>query len=380
MYILQPNNFVFRNGLKKSKGRAFHFVLNSMFIISAILMANCSNKGNGELGVPLEDMADVVNQFETASELTPEWKLESSDHKLTVYTTQDSIENYSSMALILYHDGSETKAVSEESWRKKYNLKDSEPCPLFSNGHCHLYTVESKLMPESPIYVIVTEDLLDEKYTSEDSELKGNRVCVYAHAYRIKDGQLQPENAFNIDGKMSFISERDTTLWIEWVHDVPSLWPSQYDKKARTLEIASVDPETSSSSIVFTKKKWQYDDKLGFLFREISSIVDYKFDQMYYTTAMSEKFPKHKVQISSDGCCEYQYAAWQAKRSWASKPSIIIEGGEQNEKDGSFHFRSKDGFEYVVFQNPSPEGPAPSITAIEVRKGGKIIYREETEY
>ena len=50
------------------------------------------------------------------------------------------------------------------------------------------------------------------------------------------------------------------------------------------------------------------------------------------------------------------------------------------EKDGSICFKSKDGYEYVVFLDTHPEGYWPSLSALEVHRNGKVIYREEAEH
>ena len=165
-------------------------------VYGVISLISCQNSDSINVGIPVEDVYSVIQEFDRQAEYQPGWKLESDDHKLTIYTTADSIEGYSSLCAVLYHDGNQTKVVSESLWRKKYNLKPDDYCPLFSNYHSKLYTVQNKIKSEDPIYVLVTEELLENCYG------KNNGMCVYAHAYSIKDGQLQPENAFSNEGKL----------------------------------------------------------------------------------------------------------------------------------------------------------------------------------
>ena len=347
--------------------------------ICLVLMTGCSIQRSkySELVIPAGELASVIEEFESKCDNYNDWKLESDDHKLTVDTIQDSIAGYPSMCLVLYHDGSETKVISEQAWRKKYGIKDDAPCPLFSNGHRRLYTIENKLTPDTPVYVLVTEDLLGD-FSTVDGELEIDDMCVYAHAYIIKDGLLQPKEVFCSDGNYSYITEKDTTMWVEWLDDIPSVWPAQYDKQTRSLEIGRVETVSMLNSVMMDKNCWRYDDKLGFVSANEPFFTDYYIDEMGpYIVSKSELFSKYKIQINYDGCYYYQYASWSADSTWASEPSIVVTGGVKNEKNGSIHFKSKDGYEYVVFFDSHPEGEWPSLSALEVRRNGKIIYREE---
>ena len=353
------------------------------FFICLVLISGCSSQKSkyDELYIPVSELASVIDEFESECDNYKDWKFESDDHKLTIYTVQDSIEGYPSLCLVLYHDGNETKAVSEKAWRKKYGIKESEPCPLFSNGHSRLYTVENKLTKDAPVYVLITEDLLDNEYSTMDGEQKTDGMCVYAHAYTIIDGQLQPKDVFRSEGKYNYITERDTTMWVEWLTDMPSVWPSRYDKQTRELEIGKVETYTSLHSVMLDRKYWRYDDKLGFCSIDEPSAPDYYINEMGpYIVAKSELFPKYKIQVNYDGNYEYQYASWPVGSTWSSKPSIVVTGGVKNEMDGSIHFKSKDDYEYVVFFDSHPEGLWPSLSALEVQRKGKVIYREEAEY
>lgn len=384
MDIPLAHNIGIRHGLKGYKGKLTIISHKTgvcgvfFFFVCLVLMSGCSTQKSkyDELAIPVGDLASIIEEFESRCDNYNEWKLESDDHKLTVYTVQDSIAGYPSMCLVLYYDGSETKVVSEQAWRKKYDIKDDAPCPLFSNGHRRLYTVENKLTPDNPVYVLVTEDLLGD--STVDGELEVDDMCVYAHAYTIKDGLLQPKEAFCSDGNYSYITEKDTTMWVEWLDDIPSVWPAQYDKHTRSLEIGRVETVSVLNSVMIDKNSWRYDDKLGFVSANEPIFTDYYIDEMGpYIVAKSELFSKYKIQINYDGCFYFQYASWPANRTWSSEPSIVVTGGEKDVKDSSIHFKSKDGYEYVVFLDPHPEGQWPSLSALEVRRNGKVIYREE---
>jgi len=377
------------HGLKEFKGNSSRLSLKAgvgqlfSIFICLLLMSSCSNQKSkyDELGIPVGELASVIDEFELECDSYSDLKLESDNHKLTVYTVRDSIEGYPSLCLVLFHDGNETKAVSEKAWRKKYGIKDDEPCPLFSIGHRALYTVEDNLRKDAPIYVLVTEDLLDEVYSSPDKSFTTSGMCVYAHAYTIQDGQLKPKEIFRSEGKNSYITDRDTTMWVEWLHDIPSVWPARYDKQTRVLEISKVRTYSLLHSVMLDSECWRYDDKLGFcLINEPTSLNNIIYEMGEYVVAKSELFPKHKIQINFDGDYEYQYASWPVSKAWTSEPSIIVSGGRKNEMDGSIHFKSTDGYEYVVFLDAHPEGLWPSLRALEVHRNGKVIFREEAEF
>ena len=353
----------------------------SVFLLVAILcVQSCFNKDNESMGVPIEEMIDIANHFEEICETYTEWKLESSDHKLTIYTSQDSIPGYASMCLVLYHDGNQVKAVTEENWRTFQGLKSDEPCPLFSNGHRHLYTINNKLEPNNPLYIIVTEDILDSEYVSIVDETKADGMCIYAHAYTIKDGLLQPKKLFYYDDKYSYVTKSDTTQFVDWVHDIPSMWPSRFDNESQSLEIAKVYPSSMMSGMLITKTIWEYDEKLGFRTNKETKITELLSDSLGYTLVMTEMLPNHKVKINFDGISENQYMSWPADSAWTSEPALILTDDLSGEKEDSYHFLSEDGYEYVVFINRTPEGMFPGISALEVRKNGIIISREEAEY
>lgn len=386
---LAINDIVICPGLKgykvKSSSISHKIGVEGLFyvFICLVLMSGCSTQKSkyDELGVPVGELASVIDEFESRCDNYSDWKLESDDYKLTIYTIQDSLEGYPSKCLVLYHDGNETKAVSEEVWRKKYGIKDHEHCPLFSNGHRRLYTIENKLKKDAPVYVLVTEDLLEKEYSTMDGEIATDGMCIYAHAYTIQDGQLQPKEVFCSEGKYSYITECDTTMWVEWLSDIPSIWPAQYDKQTRSLEIIRVETFSILHSLMYDKNCWRYDDKLGFMPVDEPSITENYINEMSpYIVAKSELFPKHKIQVNYDGNYEYQYASWPADSTWTSEPSIVVTGGLKNEKDGSICFKSKDGYEYVVFLDTHPEGYWPSLSALEVHRNGKVIYREEAEH
>lgn len=348
-----------------------------LFSASLLLLLGCKNSGDN-VSVPLEEMSDVVSEFEHyCVEYDEEAKLESSDHRLTVYAVSDLNDDYDSNCLVLYYVDGAAKVVSEQLWRKKYGLRDDDPCPLFSNGHKLLYTVESDLNPDSPTYVIVTVERLEDAYISTGGEV-ADGMCLYAHAYRIKDGQLQPENTFTRDGEKDYLTERDTTEWVEWVQELKSVWPAHFDKKAKRLEIADLSEE--GAGIIFGKDVWNYDDKIGFVYGHWEPVTEDTYYEYPYTLTMSEQFPKHKVQISTDGDGNYQYAAWDAKKSWASKPSVIVCCGVDDIENDCYRFQTDDGYEYIVHKNPYSDDVYSYIEELEVRKNGTVIYRETIEY
>lgn len=345
-------------GYKETSSTISHKTsVGGLFCIIFFLMPCCSTPKSkyDELYIPIGELATVIDEFESECDNYSDWKLERYDHELAVYTVQDPIEGYSSMCLVLYHNRNETKPVSEKIWRNKYGIKGGKPCPLFSNGHSRLYTVENKLTKEAPVYVLFTEDLLDNEYSTMDGEQKTDGICVYAHTYPIIDGQLQHKDVFLSEGKYNYITERDTTMWAEWLTDMPCVWPARYDKQTMELEIGKVETYSILHSVMLDRECWRYDDKLGLCPINEPSAPDYYISEMVSSiVAKSELFPKYKIQVNYDGNYEYQYASWPVPSLWASEPSNVVTGGVKNEKDGSIHFKSKEDYEYVVFFNSHP--------------------------
>jgi hypothetical protein len=281
------------------------------------------------------------------------------------------------MCLVLYDNGKQTVAVSEYAWRKKYHIKPDEVCPLFSNGHRRLYTINNYLHPESPTYVLVTQDFVEDKLSHVTGQENYDEMCVYAHAYTIQNGQLQPKEIFRYNGMCSYITDSDTTMWVEWLNDIPDVWPAKYDKQTRTLEISTLKTYSVMHSVMLYRKRWSYDDKTGFRLNRDYEEFGYKIGEIYpYIVAMSELFSKYKIQINYDGCLYYQYMSWPSDSTWSAEPSTFITGGVRDDKESSIIFKSKDNYEYVVYFDSHPEGLWPSISAIEIRQGGKIIYND----
>lgn len=329
-----------------------------------------------QFGVPKEDMLDIINQFEAVCESNPEWKLESDDGKLTVYCSVDTpIEGYASNTLVIYHDGNQSLVIPEEQWRHKYHLSKGEYCPLFSDLHYKLFTIENKLSPETPVYVIVTSEVLDDEYKNEDVSIDG--MWSFAHAYTIRNGELQQEKIFMNETGMSYMTDRDTTFFLDWVHDVESVWPATYNKKDRILSFALISPRDYMFTTSFTNEEWKYDDKLGFrkAFEETDISYDSKTDDYSEIAAMTELLPRHKVRIAYDSMGNYQYAAWPKKSSWKSKPSIVLNKGEWIDPD-YYLFKSQDGYEYRVYMDLDTKNVGFSIKSVEVWKQGKQVYHE----
>jgi hypothetical protein len=158
------------------------------------------------------------------------------------------------------------------------------------------------------------------------------------------------------------------------------MWPSRFDNESQSLEIAKVYPSSMMSGMLITKTIWEYDEKLGFRTNKEPKITELLSDSLGYTLVMTEMLPNHKVKINFDGISENQYMSWSADSAWTSEPALILTDDLSGEKEDSYHFLSEDGYEYVVFINRTPEGMFPGISALEVRKNGIIISREEAEY
>lgn len=110
---LAINDIGIRQGLMGLKGKSSTLShkagVGGLFCIFVylVLMSGCSTPKSkyDKLGIPVGELASVIDEFESQCANNSDWKLESDDHKLTVYTVQDSIDGYPSMCLVLYYDG-----------------------------------------------------------------------------------------------------------------------------------------------------------------------------------------------------------------------------------------------------------------------------------
>lgn len=359
--------------------KLFFRILAIAFICGSVV--GCGNKKSADSTALVKDLSGVISECEKLSSKYPSKKLESNDHKITIYITSDSIEGYNSPCLVLFNDGNEVKAVSEEEWRKKYNLKDTEYCPLFSDEHKNIYTVTNKQNSDSPLYVIVTERSLKDAYKAADNKTMEYGLKTYAHAYRIIDGMLQPDSVFKHDGAKDYMIQTPMTLDLFWVH-MSGIWPSNYDPDTRTLKMAEYEVDAVSYTSKHYYTEYKYDDQLGFSEGDRKSWFSEDVMKNHpYVAAMTE-FPKHKIAITCalspsdtyDSTYTYYLTMWPSEAKWTDKPSVVA-SGFLDRKDGALGiFNTKDNCKYVVnFATHLKDSP---IKDIELYKDGKFIERE----
>ena len=348
-----------------------HLFISGLFIVAFYA---CQNQKNGGIAMPLDEVASVVNSIENNLDYGGYGKLESDDGRLTIYTSVDSLSDYPSQCVVLYHDGEQTVAVSEAKWRKKHGIKDDEPCALFDWGQSKLFTVENRLDKEHPIYIVVTVELNEREGGYPDE------TRTSAQAYTIKEGELQPVKAFCENGEFLYEAKNYIGYVHDWTYELPSIWPAVYDAQSRTLRLAGVDDMGRGHLLYYSE--WKYDDKMGFQKKDDVYMLDEDYMVDASIWSMTERLPRHKVLLAYCWSAneDFLYASWPASAKWTDKPSVIVKNGTEDAENACYHFPSKDGYEYVVFVDPHPEGSSPSIEAVEVRKNGKTISREEIEY
>ena len=343
-------------------------------ISAVLLLTGCKSKKANDIAVYVDD--EIMSRIQSMENELP-WgvtsKLESDDDKLTIYTSYDQDD-----CLVLYHDGTQTLAVDKERWIKKYGSEDEDVCPLFNVRQSKLYTIQQDLMPGNTIYLVITNELHEDvfKGTVYDDP---DGMSVSANAYTIKDGKLQPAPVFQTsDGPKSSV-ETTVAPWMDWVTDVQSLWPGEYDEIDEVLRLGEIDPMGHSWSYGFMV--WKYDPKLGFISHDFEPYQEGNLWD-HRIIAATERLPRHKVSVDAiDGSDKFRYAVWNQYDDWTDKPSLVLENGSHRAQDDSYHFVSNDGYEYLVYLDPDTENQmGPSIVALEVRRKGKNLSREEAVF
>lgn len=359
--------------------RFIFFILD--FALLYGLVVSCGFKKSSNAAIPVKELSEVIDECEKLSSKYLSMKLVSSDSMITVYNTHDSIEGYSSPCLVLYNDGKDMKAIKEEDWRKKYNLKDTEYCPLFSDDHKEIYTISNTQDPNNPLYVIVTGRSFENVYIAADNKTKENGIRTYAHAYRIKEGMLKPDSVFTIDGAKDYMIQTPMAPDLFWVH-TSGIWPSGYDSDTRTLRIAEYEVDAISYTSRHYYTEYRYDNQFGFSEGERKSLFNEdKMKDHPYVAALTE-FPKHKIAITCalspnftyDSTYTYYLTMWPSEAKWTDKPSLVATGILDRTNTASGIFKSKDNNAYIVnFATHLKDSP---IKDVEMYKGGKFIERE----
>lgn len=340
----------------------------------ALLLTGCnSNKANDTADYLNDELRSDISVLESSLVYGSVKKLDSDDNQLTIYISSDDDE-----CLILYHDGTQPLVVNKDRWEKKYGSADDDICPLFNSRQCKLYTIHQDLGPGNTIYLVITNELHEDYFHGSDfTEHDGMNVS--AHAYSIKNGELQPEPVFQTaEGPKSSV-ETTVAPWMDWITDVESLWPGEYDECDEILQLGEIDP--MGTSWAYGYEVWKYDPKLGFISRDFDSYQDGDLWD-HRIIAATERLSRHKVSVDAIDCSDkFRYAVWNQYEDWTDEPSLVLENGTYREQDNSYHFVSDDGYEYIVYLDLDPyASPNPSIIALEVRKKGKVLSREEAVF
>lgn len=367
--------------MKRKMGKMVVSVL-TFAIVSVIIVGCKENRSKGNT-VAMKDLSAFISECEKNIENSkfPFRKLESSDHKLTLYITGDSLDGYTSPCLILLNDSNDVKAVSEEEWRRKYNLKDSDYCPLFSEHHEKLYTILNKQEPNDPLYVLVTSRVIDNAYLASDNKTKENGLRTCAHAYRVVDDMLQPDSVFLHEGVRDYMIQTPMTLDLFWVH-TSSIWPSTYDSDSRTLRMTEYEVDVPSLTSRLSYTTYKYDDQNGFCYIGKENVFNEDAMQDHFNVAAMTEFPKHKIAITCvlsptftyDSTYTYYLNMWSSDAKWTDRPSIVATGVLSRTSSATGYFKTKDNNAYIVnFATHRKDSP---IKEVELYKDGKFIERE----
>ncbi len=347
------------------------------------IVVGCGERKPQGVTTSIGDLSSIVAECEKNIEISkiPFRKLESSDHILTIYITGDSLEGYASPCLILLNDSNDVKAVSEEDWRKKYRLKDSEYCPLFSDHHEELYTILNEQDPNDPLYVLVTSRVIDNAYLAADNKTKENGLRTYVHAYRVQNGMLQPDSVFVHDGVRDYMIQTPMTLDLFWAH-TSSIWPSTFDSDTRTLRIAEYEVDAPSLTSRLYYIAYSYDDQNGFSYIGKEKVFNGDVMQDHSNVVAMTELPKHKIAITCalsptftyDSTYTYYLTMWLSNAKWTDRPSVVATGILDRTKSAAGYFKTNDNSEYIVnFATHLKDSP---IKDVEIYKDGKLLERE----
>ena len=353
------------------------------FAIVSVAIVGCKDNHSKSNTDAVKDLSALVSECEKNIDNSkiPFRKLESNDHKLTIYITGDSLEGYTSPCLVVLNDSNDVKAISEEEWRRKYNLKDTDFCPLFSDKHEKLYTILNKQDSNDPLYVLVTSRVVDNAYLAVDNKTKENGLRTCAHAYRFRNGMLQPDSVFVHEGVRDYMIQTPMTLDLFWIHS-SSIWPSTFDSDSRILRMTEyeVDAPSLTSRLYYTTYK--YDEQTGFCYIGKEKILNEKVMQDRSCVAAMTEFPKHKIAItcalsptsSYDSTYTYYLTMWPSDANWTDKPYVVAIGVLDRTKSAAGYFKTKDNNAYIV--NLATHLKDSPIKEIELYKDGKFIERE----
>jgi len=351
--------------------------------IVSVTIVGCKDNRSKSNTDAVKDLPDLISECEKNIDNSkiPFRKLESNDHKLTIYITSDSLESYTSPCLVVLNDSNDVKAISEKEWRRKYNLKDTDFCPLFSESHEKLYTVPDKHNPNNPIYVLVTSRVIENAYLAADNKTKENGLRTYVHAYRVKNGMLQPDSVFVHDGVRDYMIQTPMTLDLFWIH-TSSIWPSTFDSDSRTLKMAEYEVDAPSLTSRHYYTTYKYDEQTGFCYIGKEKILNEDVMQDHFNVAAMTEFPKHKIAITCtlsptftyDSTYTYYLTMWPSDAKWTDRPSIVATGILDRTKSAAGYFKTEDNIAYIVnFATHLKDSP---IKEVELFKEGKFIERE----
>ena len=379
--MLMNNKIMLNKNMKRKTGK-----LTLAFLVSAIVsvaIVGCKDNHSKSNTDDIKDISALISECEKNIDNSkiPFRKLESNDHKLTIYITGDSLEGYASPCIVVLNDSNDVKAVSEEEWRRKYNLKDTDYCPLFSDHHEKLYTILNNQDSNDPLYVLVTSRCIDNAYLAADEKTKENGLRTYAHAYRLKNGMLKPDSVFVHEGVKDYMIQTPMALDMFWIH-LSSIWPSTFDSDNRTLRMAEyeVDAPSLTSTLYYTTYK--YDEQVGFCYIGKEKILNDKVMQDRSCVAAMTEFPKHKIAITCalsptstyDSTYTYYLTMWSSNAEWTDNPDIVATGVLDRTKSAAGYFKTKDNNAYIVnFATHLKDSP---IKEVELYKDGKFIERE----
>jgi len=350
---------------------------NNKFIILLMLLSLQACQREISTADPIEKHTDLIDEngnvsFGVLNTLT------SDDGNLTIYINQGlSFAPFQEDCLVVYNSGEKKYVVNEAKWRKKNGISPDGTCLLFTKYIENLYTI--KLPDEQTIYIAVAN------IPTGSEDYQDGEIVVKAQAFIIDNNELKTTPVFYIDNVLTDILETPATPWFIWVQNIPSVWPSKYNAKTRTLSLAVIPPRPHYCCLGY--ENWTFDEHKN-AFIPNDDFDNYKpffqqieFDSMVAVTTMTEMLPHHKVLIGETafGDKPYLYASWPENAEWTDKPSVVVMVDDAYRNDSTYHFPTKDGYEYVVFMNEPGDSKNASIASLEVRKDNKVLSKETAD-
>lgn len=290
----------------------------------------------------------------------------SPDKKLRIYVTKFDMEMDSSINFIQYRDDmGKIHTMNAGQWKKQnVDLTDADINILFE--HLIYNILDFSCKDGTNLYVINSDDRI------ETHRIKNGVTCTSA-AYKIRNGTLEPVEAFVLGNKKSQNIVRE--------YDYSYLWYYPEEQQHSFAEVDSVNHilyvgNEDGSAPTDRYQCFQFN---GTDLIEIGESAPFWLHHSLHNYKRIETVcvsKSHIIRIDDmgDGVC--RYASWPRNAKFADEPSLVIYGKQTRitNEDGTIIFLTSftnDGYEYRIPLHPHRWGMY--ATEMEIYKNGKLI-------